>query len=233
MLTCYYCSAKFKVISELFQHYQYTCSNFSFSTSSRVRCGEFGCFWIFDSLQCLRIHLKRTHGAINKSIPITDAIISDTGEAVNALTHPEICNVPTNTSKPKMRIENKEIFEHDEIINFEEAVALDNDNNQTAKSILVRDLAVTVSSLLSDLIVPRKTAQFLIKSLSVFLTTSLTLALQKWHDSNTREDGIIDINNILNIIRDSVSNFSSEYKRNQYYKTIGYFDISSRISYCT
>lgn len=53
------------------------------------------------------------------------------------------------------------------------------------------------------------------------MTTSLTLALQKWHDNNTREDGIINIDNILHIIKDSVSNFSSEYKRNQYYITIG------------
>jgi len=53
------------------------------------------------------------------------------------------------------------------------------------------------------------------------MTTSLTLALQKWHDNNTREDGTIHIDNILNVIGDSVSNFSSEYKRNQYYITIG------------
>jgi len=215
MLTCYYCSAKFKVISKLFHHYQYTCSNFSFSSSrtfSRIRCGEFGCFRIFDSLRCLRMHLKRTHGAINKIISVTDAIISDTGEATNALTHPETNNISTNTSKPKTRIWNKEIFENDKI-NFEEATTLDNDNNQTAKSILIRDLALITSSLLSDPVIPRKTAQFLIKSLSIFLTTSLTLVLQKWHD-NTRENGIIDIDDVLQIIRDSVSNFSSEYSRN-------------------
>jgi len=35
------------------------------------------------------MHLKRTHDAINKMISVTDAILSDTGEAVNALTHPE------------------------------------------------------------------------------------------------------------------------------------------------
>lgn len=185
MLTCYYCSNKFKVISELFHHYQYTCSKFSFSTSSHIRCGEFGCFRIFDSLRCFRMHSKRTHGAINKIISVTDAIISDTGKAVNALTHPETNNVSTNTSRLKTRIWNKEIVENDEI-NFEEAAALNNDNNQTAKSILVRDLALIVSSLLSDLVVPKKTAQFLIKSLSGFLTISLTLALQKWHD-NTRD----------------------------------------------
>lgn len=141
MLTCYYCSAKFKVISELFHHYQYTCSQFSFSTSSRVRCGEFGCFRIFDSLRCLRMHLKRTHGAINKIISVTNAIISDS-ETVNASIHSEICNVSTNTSKPEMRISNKAILENNEI-NFEEAAALDNDN-QTAKSILVRDIAIIV-----------------------------------------------------------------------------------------
>lgn len=127
MLTCYYCSAKFKVISELFYHYQYTCSNFSFTTSSRVRCGEFGCFQIFDSLRCLRMHLKRTHSAINKIIPITDAVIFDTNEAASALTYPKICNVSVNTSK--MRIENKEIFEEifeeNNDINFEETAALD------------------------------------------------------------------------------------------------------------
>jgi len=123
----------------------------------------------------------------------------------------------TNISRLKTRIWNKEIFENDKI-NFEETTTLDNDNNQTVKSILVRDLALIVSSLLSDLVIPRKTAQFLIKSLSIFLTTSLMLALQKWHD-NTRENGIID--DILQIIRDSVSNFSSEYSRNQYYKTMG------------
>lgn len=128
------------------------------------------------------MHLKRTHSAINKIIPLSDGITSDTGEAVNALT-PEICNVSTNTSKSKIRINNEEIFENDQIMNFEEAAASDNDN-QTAKSILTRDLALIVSSLLSELIVPRKTAQFLIKSLSVFMTTSLTLALQKWHDNN-------------------------------------------------
>lgn len=177
MLTCYYCSAKFKVISELFHHYQYTCSKFSFSTSSCIRCGEFGCFRIFDSLPCLRMHLKRTHGAINKITSVT-AITSDTSEAVNALTHPETNNVSTNTFRLKKRIWNKEIFENNEI-NFEKAAALDNDNNQTAKSIIVRDLALIVSSLLSDLIIPRKTAQFLVKSLSEFLTISLTLALQK------------------------------------------------------
>jgi len=88
--------------------------------------------------------------------------------------------------------------------------------------ILVRDLALILSSLLSDPVIPRKTAQFLIKNLSIFLTiflTSLTLALQKWHD-NTRENSIIDIDDILQIIRDSVSNFSNEYSRNQYYKTM-------------
>lgn len=221
MLTCYYCSAKFKVILELFHHYQYTCSNFSFTTSSRVRCGEFGCFRIFDSLRCLRMHLKRTHGAVNKIISITDSIISDTDKATNALIHPEMGNESANISKYKMKIRNKEMFENDKIVNFEETIALQNDNNQTAENILIHDLSIIVSSLLSDLIVPRKTAQFLIKSLSVLLTTSLTLALQKWHDNNTRENGIIDIENILNIIRDSVSNFSSEYRRNKYYKTIG------------
>lgn len=174
------------------------------------------------------MHLKRTHGAINKIIS-TDAIISDTG--ADELAHFEKCNTSANIFASVTRIENKEILENDEIdINFEEAKGFDNNNeieitqeacdNQTIKSILVRDLAVMVSSILSDLVVPRKTAQFLIKSLSIFLTTSLTLVLQKWHD-NTREDGTIDIDNILNTIRDSVSNFSSEFRRNKYYKTIG------------
>jgi len=74
------------------------------------------------------MHLKRTHGAINKIISVTDAIISDTGEAVNALTHPETNNMSSNTSRLKTRIWNKEIFENDKI-NFEEATTLDNDNN--------------------------------------------------------------------------------------------------------
>lgn len=64
MLTCYYCSGKFKVISEILKHLQYTCPNFSYSNSSRVRCGELGCFRIYDSLQVLRMHYKRIHGAV-------------------------------------------------------------------------------------------------------------------------------------------------------------------------
>jgi len=53
-------------------------------------------------------------------------IISDIDEAVNALTHPETNNMSTNTSKLKMRIWNKEIFENDKI-NFEEATTLDDE----------------------------------------------------------------------------------------------------------
>jgi len=50
----------------------------------------------------------------------------------------------TNTSRLKTRIWNKEIFENDKI-NFEEATTLDNDNNQTAKSILIRDLGTILN----------------------------------------------------------------------------------------
>jgi len=39
------------------------------------------------------MHLKRIHGAINKIILITDAIISDTDKAVNTLTHLETNNI--------------------------------------------------------------------------------------------------------------------------------------------
>lgn len=74
------------------------------------------------------MHLKRIHNAINKIIPLSNGITSDSGEAVNALTHSEICNVSTNTSKSKIRISNEEIFENDQIMNFEEATASDNNN---------------------------------------------------------------------------------------------------------
>lgn len=222
MLTCYYCSSKFKVISEILKHLRQTCPNFSYFDSSRVRCGELGCFRIYDSLQCLRMHYKRIHGAIptfvskiNISRSHTDN--SATSSIADSITASTMQDVRTDESIEMTDIE--EIGSNsDVIIQMQETC-----NDQIAKSIFTRDLSLMFSSLLSDPLIPRKTAQILIKNLLLFLTNSLTLALQTCYDDNMRTNGTFHIESILDTIKSSVINFSSEHRRNKYYKDIGTF----------
>ncbi|KYN02053.1 hypothetical protein ALC62_07169 [Cyphomyrmex costatus] len=173
------------------------------------------------------MHLKRIHGAVCKITSTTDISTSD--EASAAFVLPEA----TNNFTSMLRDTDKEFF-NDKTIDLEQAiVAVDSDNNtvdiqqmcdnETMEDILMRDLAIMVSSLLSNLTIPRKSVQFFIKNISVFLTSSLTLALKKWHDCDLSEDGTPDINNFLSIIKNSIANFSTEYTRHKYYQEIGTF----------
>jgi hypothetical protein len=179
------------------------------------------------------MHLKRTHNAINKITDVkTDASISD--EVADAFILPNIQST-THTSTSTLNTNEEIEYINDdkmEMRHVTQTLTTDSEDSivhieptcdaQTAGSILLRDLTKMISLLQSEIVVPRKTVQFFIKNLSVFLTTSLTLALQKWHDDGMRENGAC-INNILSIINDSVVNFSSEFARHKYYEKIGTF----------
>lgn len=226
MLTCYYCSAKFKVISEILNHLKNVCPKFSYTM--RVRCGEFGCFRIFDSLQSLRMHYKRTHNAVTKFVSSNYDSMYDEDATSFVLSAEQ--EMPVENSSSTMANVNKEIVNNSEdetavavikrtaSCNKTDQVTCD---DQIGENILTRDLATIVSSLLSDPIIPRKNAQTLVKHFSIFLTSSLTLTLQEWYNNGIYENNPPDIESILSTIRDSVANFSSEYKRNRYYKEKG------------
>lgn len=181
------------------------------------------------------MHYKRAHNAVTK-FTAPNASMSDTGQAANAFALPIEQIVSTDNSAHTMSHENNTILQDNELemSALEQTTAASavssNDEitnvHQTCddldiKNILTHDLAVMISSLLSNAVIPRQTAQFLIRNFSVFLTNSLTFALQQWYNNGMDEDGAPDIDSILSIIKDAVVNFSSECRRHKYYKEIG------------
>lgn len=233
MLTCYYCSRKFKIISEILKHLQQTCPNFSYLDFPRVRCGELGCFRIYDSLHALRMHYKRVHGAVQTLVSPNNISFSDTSTSAKAITASAVQDAPTNDAVSTVRNENENVVTDNEntIPDVDRASTSSNCNynttqiqracnNHNIESIFIRDLSLMISSLLSDPLIPRKTAQSLIKNMLVFLTNSLTLFLQSCYDNDIRKD-VADIEGILDTISTSTAMFLTEYKREKYYTNIG------------
>lgn len=60
MLTCYYCEIRFTFLRELITHLRLPCEKIP-HISVGIRCGQSGCYRVFDCSNALRKHIERCH----------------------------------------------------------------------------------------------------------------------------------------------------------------------------
>lgn len=213
MLGCGHCLAWFPDVNSLIIHLKRNCNNLPPLSNSGTgyKCGQ-GCFEKFDSLNTLRMHLKRVHFT-STTVKNTNVISEQLLPALNATTtSTDCCDDASKFNEPGSSFCSESQREQCPNKTIEESHDTESDCNLN-KQFLITETALMVSSFLADPLVPRSIVKLFVKSMASYVSNLMPLLLQNCNE--------INVDKMLSQIPQTVQDFSSEHRWNKYFRDLG------------